>query len=104
MAESKAPKQMRRSTRRPVAIPIRVFGTTLKGRQFSEDCVCVKVSKHGAQIRTQHLLVPDDTVHVTNRRNSKEASFRVVTQVESPPGVTYVDWGLEALGPNDIWD
>jgi hypothetical protein len=104
MAEPTRSKQMRRSTRRPVAIPIRVFGTTLKGRQFTEDCVCVKVSKHGAQIRTQHLLVTDDTVHVTNRRNSKEASFRVVTQVESPPGVTYVDWGLEALGPNDIWD
>ncbi len=104
MAEPDRAKQMRRSTRRPVAIPVRVFGTTLKGRQFSEDCVCVKVSKHGAQIRTHHLLVPNDTVHVTNRRNQKEASFRVVNQVESAPGVDYVDWGIEALGPNDIWD
>lgn len=95
---------MRRSPRKPVAIPIRVFGTTLGGRQFTEDCVCIKVSKHGAQIRTQHLLVPDDIIHVANRRNRKEASFRIVGQVSNPPGVAYADWGLEALGSNDLWD
>lgn len=106
MAEAKKPtsKKMRRSPRREIALPIRVFGTTLKGREFSENCVCVIVSRHGAQIRTKHLLVPDDVVHVTNLRNRKEATFRVIAQVSNLPGVPYCDWGIEALDKNDIWD
>ncbi len=105
MAEAKkpSPKKMRRSTRPEVAIPIRIFGTTLKGREFTENCVCVRISRHGAQIRTQHLLVPDDVVHVTNLRNNKETTFRVIAQITNPPGVPYCDWGIEALEANDIW-
>ena len=34
-------KKQRRSSRRELALPIRVFGTTAKGRDFAEDCVCV---------------------------------------------------------------
>ena len=106
MAETnKTPgKKMRRSPRREMALPIRVFGTTLKGREFSENCVCVKTSRYGAQIRTRYMLVPDDVVHVTNLRNNKEATFRVIAQIAKPPGVPYCDWGIEALEANDIWD
>lgn len=106
MAEAKKPasKKARRSPRREIALPIRVFGTTLKGRDFTENCVCVRISRHGAQIRTKHMLVPNDVVHVTNLRNNKEATFRVIAQITNPPGVPYCDWGLEALDTNDIWD
>lgn len=106
MAEQKPAggRKARRSPRRELVIPIRVFGTSLKGRGFSEDCICVKVSRHGAQIRLKHSLIPDEIIHIVNLKKKKEAAFRVVGQAASPPGAPYADWGVEALDPNtDIW-
>lgn len=103
--KKKGPKKLRRSERRRAAMPIQVFGTTLKGRDFSEKCVCVKVSRHGAQIRLKHLLVADEIVYITNLKNNKEAAFRVVAQVTAPSDVPYSDWGVEAVDPRQkIWD
>ena len=103
MSEAKNPtsKKARRSPRREVAISIRVFGTTPKGRDFTEDCVCVKVSRHGGQIRLKHLLLVDETVYITNLKTNKEAAFRVAAQVTSPPDAPYADWGVEVLYPNE---
>ncbi|MFQ5696376.1 MAG: hypothetical protein ACE5HB_10340 [Terriglobia bacterium] len=97
-------KKVRRSRRQPAAIPIRVFGTTLKGRDFSEDCVCTKVSRYGAQVRMQHLLVPDDIVRILHLKTKKEAEFRVVAQIDDPPDKPYADWGVESVDSEaNIW-
>jgi len=97
-------KKQRRSSRRELALPIRVFGTTAKGRDFVEDCVCVKVSRYGAQIRLSHTVINDEEVRILNLRNQKEAGFRVVSQVSNPPDKPYADWGVEALEPDeDFW-
>lgn len=103
MGETKnpAPKKARRSPRREAAIPIRVFGTTPRGRDFSEDCVCVKVSRQGAQIRLKHLLMLDETIYITNVKTNQEAAYRVASQVTNPPDAPYADWGVEALDPNE---
>lgn len=100
-----AGRKIRRSERRELAIPIRIFGVTLKGRDFTEDCVCVKISRHGAQIRLKHLLVVDDCIRILNLRTNREATFRVVAQVNNPSDAPYADWGVEAEDPNKkIWD
>lgn len=94
----------RRSKRRPVALRIRVFGTSLRGRDFAEDCVCLRTSRHGAQIRLKHLLITDDTVRILVPATNKEASFRVVGQLPDQPDAPYADWGVEALNTNEnIW-
>jgi len=59
MAEEKSPSPTpaqsfttrRRSERLYLTIPIRVSGTDPKGRDFSEECVSVDVSRHGARVR-----------------------------------------------------
>jgi len=96
--------RQRRSPRRELALPIRVFGTSARGRDFVEDCVCVKVSRYGAQIRLKHTVISDETLRILNLKNQKEADFRVVGQVTNPPGTPYADWGLEAVTPDeDFW-
>lgn len=101
---SPQPSKQRRSPRRELALPIRVFGTSARGRDFVEDCVCVKVSRHGAQIRLTHSVIADENVRILNLKNNKEADFRVVGQVSNPPDKVYADWGVEALQPDeDFW-
>ncbi len=41
----------RRSPRRALELPIRVFGTDFQGRDFVEDAATLVVSRHGAKIR-----------------------------------------------------
>lgn len=97
-------RKQRRSPRREIALPIRVFGTNVKGRDFVEDCVCVKISRHGAQIRLKHSLLNEGVVRITNLKNNKEADFRVVSPAKEYRGKPYADWGLEALEPaEDFW-
>jgi hypothetical protein len=92
-------KKSRRSPRREAALPIRVFGTTPKGRDFTETCVCVKVSQHGGQIRLKHLLLMEAPLVITNLRTNREGSYRVVAQVTNPADKDFADWGVEALDP-----
>jgi len=106
MAERKesSPKKGRRSGRRELAIPIRVFGTSVRGRDFSEDCVSLRVSPHGALIRLRHSLIVDDTIRIMNLKTKKEAPFRVVGLAHNPPNEPYSDWGVEAVDPGqNIW-
>lgn len=87
-----------------MALPIRVYGTTLRGRDFTEDCVCVKISRHGAQIRLRHELIVDEPIRIVNLKNNKEATFRVVGQVSRPADAPYADWGVEGVDmEEEMW-
>lgn len=98
-------RSLRRSKRRDLATRIRVYGITINGRPFVEDCVSVKVSRHGAQVRLKHSLMSGETVIILNPGNKREATFRVVDQATDPPGIPYADWGIECLETNqNIWD
>lgn len=93
----------RRSERLFLSIPIRVTGTNPKGRDFSEDCVSVDVSHHGARLRLKNALVADDVINITNLKNGQEARFRVVGRVGQPnPDLPYADWGVECVDPNIV--
>lgn len=97
-------RKPRRGPRRELALPIRVFGTSTSGRDFAEDCVCVKVSRYGAQIRLKHSVITDEPLRILNLKTNKEAAFRVVAQITNPPDKPYADWGVEALEPDeDFW-
>lgn len=103
--EQPARRGLRRSERRGRVMRIRVYGTSLGGRTFTEDGVSVRVSRHGAQVRLKHLLMVGDSLIILNPRNNREATFRVVDQVTDPPGIPYADWGMECLELNEnIWD
>ena len=100
--EEAAVPKVRRSVRRAVAVPIRVIGTGLEGCDFVEECVCLKVSQHGAQIRLKHPLVADDVIRIVNLWKNTEGTFRVVSRVRKLQGVPYADWGVEALDPAEV--
>ncbi|MGH9803587.1 MAG: PilZ domain-containing protein, partial [Candidatus Acidiferrales bacterium] len=93
----------RRSERLFLTIPIRVSGTNPKGRDFSEDCVSVDVSRNGARIRLNNALVADDVISIKNLKNNQETVFRVVGRVGQPhPDLPYADWGVEVVDPNIV--
>lgn len=95
----------RRSERLYLTLPIRVSGTDPKGRDFTEDCVSINVSRHGARIRMKNSLTVDDVVHIENLKNQQATTFRVVGRVSEPrPEVDYVDWGVESVDSSvNIW-
>ena len=102
MAEEKPPQYSarRRSERLYLTIPIRVSGTDPRGRDFTEDCVSVDVSRHGSRIRLTHPLTVDDVIRIQNLKNGQVASFRVIGRVGEPnPDVSYADWGIEGVDP-----
>ncbi|MGH9862680.1 MAG: PilZ domain-containing protein [Candidatus Acidiferrales bacterium] len=107
MAEEKAPEYStrRRSERLYLTIPIRVSGTDPRGRDFTEDCVSVDVSRHGSRIRLIHPLTVDDVIRIQNLKNGLVASFRVIGRVGEPnPDVAYADWGVDGVDPAvTIW-
>lgn len=93
----------RRSERLFLTIPIRVSGTDPKGRDFSEDCVSVDVSRHGARIRLKNALLADDFIRIKNLKNDQETVFRVVGRVGQPnPDLPYADWGVEVVDSNIV--
>lgn len=111
MAEEKSPSPTpaqsfttrRRSERLYLTIPIRVSGTDPKGRDFSEECVSIDVSRHGARVRLKNSLVADDVIRIKNLKNNQETVFRVVGRVGQPnPDLPYADWGVECVDPNIV--
>lgn len=107
MPDDKQPtsKELRLGERVYLTIPIRVFATDPRDRDFTEDCVTVDVSRYGTRIRLRHSLTVDDIIRVRNLQNGKEATFVVVERVGSPAvDAAVADWGVEAVDPNvEIW-
>lgn len=100
-----APKELRRSERIDVTIPIRVFATDPRRHDFTEEGVAVNVSRHGARIRLERWLTVGDVVRIRNLKNNKDAAFRVVSRFgELQPDLPQADWGVEILNPEgEIW-
>lgn len=93
----------RRSERLYLTLPIRVIATDPKGRDFTEDCVSVDVSRHGARIRLKNTLVVDDVIHIRNLKNNEEAPFHVMGRIgQARPDLPYADWGVECADPEKV--
>jgi hypothetical protein len=95
--------RQRRSCRLAVSIPLRVFGTDYRGRDFSEDTTTLVVNLHGAKIRLSHQLLPEQEIRLLSHPTRREALFRVVSKVGGEEGL-YSFWGVESLNPEEnIW-
>ena len=97
-------QQLRKTPRRPVAIPVRLFGLDVQGRDFTEDTHTAVVNWHGALIVVPRPLADEQLLLVINRNNNKESDFRVVGKRLNE--IIHVEgWGMECLNPEaDFWD
>lgn len=94
----------RRSPRRALELPIRVFGTDFQGRDFVEDAATLVVSRHGAKIRLKRNLIAEQEIRILCQVNNREALFRVVSKAGEPTS-EFSFWGVECLEPEEnIWE
>lgn len=93
----------RRTPRLAVSVPIRVFATDYKGRDFVEDATTLAVNLHGAKIRLGRELIPEQEIRILSIQTGSEAIFRVVGRAGVSEGPqTY--WGVESTTPaRNIW-
>ena len=93
----------RRSCRLALSVPIRVYGTDYRGKDFTEDTTTLVVSLHGAKIRLGRQLLPEQEVRLLSHPTHREALFRVVSKVGGAEG-RYTFWGVECLDlEENIW-
>src|SRR5713226_5978429 len=96
--------RQRRSLRGSRELPIRVFGTDFRGRDFVEDSATLVVSRHGAKIRLKRKLIPEQEIQILCHGNNREAVFRVVSQAGEPTS-EFSFWSVECLKPGEnIWE
>src|SRR5712692_5953206 len=88
--------RQRRSPRRVLELPIRVFGKDFRGRKFVEDSATLVLSRHGAMICLTHKLIPEQKIEILFQGAKREALFRVVSKAGEPSGKFFF-WGVECL-------
>ena len=90
----------RRSPRRVLGLPIRVFGKDFRGRDFVEDSATLMLSRHGAKIRLTHKLIPEQEIQILFLGAKRKALFRVVSKAGEATGEFFF-WGVECLTPGE---
>jgi hypothetical protein len=96
-------KELRRSVRRAISVPVRLMGQDIKGRDFTEDTSTLIVNWNGALIASSRPLAGEQVLVVLNRANSKESDFRIVG-TRATTGSQPSQWGMECLNPHlDFW-
>jgi hypothetical protein len=97
------PRPGRSTDRVALVIQIRIFGSDVEGRAFSEDARTLAVSRNGAMILTNRVLTPQEEILIRRERTGKEAPAQVVGQVRKEPG-GFV-YGVRLLDPGiNLWD
>ncbi len=93
----------RRTPRIAVDLPIRVFATDFKGKDFVEDSTTVAVNLHGAKIRLGRELLPDQEIRILSGKTGREGVFRVVGRAGASEARQSF-WGIESTNPGlNIW-
>src|SRR5712692_10187992 len=92
--------RQRRSPRRVLELPIRVFGKDFRRKKFVEDSATLALSRHGAKIRLTHKLIPEQEIQILFQGAKREALFRVVSKAGEPTGEFFF-WGVECLTPGE---
>jgi hypothetical protein len=98
-------KNMRRSDRVSVELPIQMFGSDATGRVFFEEGRATVVNRDGAKIEVARKLAPQQELTIKCLETGREAEVRVVGQIEAGPqgytyGISLIDpetnpWGIE---------
>lgn len=81
-------RSTRRSPRIRLQVPVFVRGTDASGAEFIELTKTLNISAYGACITSQHVLLPDQTVHLTIPAPSPASSSFVPS--ETPPIIAKV--------------
>lgn len=101
--EALAGNRERRTPRIAVELPIRVFATDFKGKDFVEDSTTVAINLHGARIRLGRELIPEQEIRILSGKTGREGVFRVVGRAgESESRTSF--WAVECMTPGqNIW-
>jgi diguanylate cyclase (GGDEF)-like protein len=105
LVTSTRPGRVRRGSRVPKEIAVRLIGTDLEGKFFSEQTNTVELSQHGAGVVSRQKLAPGQEMIIRRQETNKEAEVRVVRIIGSQSGshtygVALVNstiniWGIE---------
>jgi hypothetical protein len=96
-------RDLRRSERILLTVPIAVMGFDSEGKEFTEQSHTVVLNEAGARIALQHGLVPETTIRILNLETFVEAEFRVVGAIRGEGNL--VEWGVECIHAGlHFWD
>ena len=90
----------RRSQRVVLTIPLTISSLTSDGRVIEGPAETLVVGKHGARIHTNVPLIIGAPVKITVFSTGRQAEATVAW---ASPESLY-EFGIELLGPADIWD
>jgi len=101
--EDKPASRTRLFDRVTIAIPIRIFGSDLKGRAYSEEGRTLEVSRNGALIAIPRELIPQEEVVLRVEATGKEAAAQIVGQVRRERDELI--YGVKLVDPSaNLWD
>ncbi len=92
---------MRRSPRKALAIPVRVFCNT-PGRPWQEDTLTRSVSRFGGMLECQHTMKPDDVLVVEHLDSGRSVNARLAWSWRARSGTFVV--GLEFVDRKNFWE
>jgi len=93
-------RHLRRSERKPVAIPV-VLRSDTPGRAWEETTETLLVSLHGAKLQLQHKVRNRETLVVIRRDTLQEARAQVAWRRNAENGRLEV--GIEFLNAGNFW-
>jgi len=93
-------RHLRRSERKPVAIPV-VLRSDTPGRAWEETTETQMVSLHGAKLQLQHTVRSRETLVVIRRDTLQEARAQVAWRRNAANG--RCDVGIEFLNGGNFW-
>ena len=96
-------KDMRRSTRIALSIPVEVSGWDVEGREIHEKTTTNLVNKHGASITLQHKFSIDFNVVISIPHLKREQRCRVVWMSRLPDDRDNYQAGIELERPENFW-
>lgn len=102
LAQIKLGRQLRRSKRLALSVPVEVYGQDAFGESFREFTRMLSVNAHGGLLALAARVQTDQTVFIVNTKTREEQEFRVVHVGELQDG----KWraGIEFVhGAADFW-
>ena len=94
---------VRRSDRILLELDIEITGCDVSGKEFLERTTTLVLSRHGAKILSQYMLVPQQEVVIKCLKTDKEAVASVVGTIGKVPEGYY--YGIAFMDPEfDMWD
>jgi len=97
-----SPHMARRAHRVTLAIRIRIFGSDVEGRAYSEEAQTLEVSRNGALILTRRNLTPQEELMIRAERTGAESPAQIIGHVSSQPGGSV--YGVKLLDPSvNLW-